>query len=56
MIVVVVGSGAAGPEAGRAAAGGGAIRPVGTATVAGRASIGPALVFGTRVGEAAAHD
>ena len=38
------------------AAGNPAASPFGTATAAGGATIGPALVFGTRAGEAAAHD
>ena len=60
--LVVVGSGAAGPAAavtaitGLYAAGNAAASPFGTATAAGGATIGPALVFGTRAGEAAAHD
>jgi len=38
------------------AAGNAAASPFGTATAAGGATIGPALVFGTRAGEAAARD
>jgi 3-oxosteroid 1-dehydrogenase len=38
------------------AAGNAAASPFGTATAAGGATIGPALVFGTRAGEAVAHD
>jgi len=42
--------------AGLYAAGNAAASPFGSATAAGGATIGPALVFGTRAGEAAAHD
>jgi 3-oxosteroid 1-dehydrogenase len=38
------------------AAGNAMANPFGTATAGGGATIGPALVFGTRAGEAAAHD
>jgi len=45
-----------GPVPGLYAAGNAAASPFGTATAAGGATLGPALVFGTRAGEAAAHD
>jgi 3-oxosteroid 1-dehydrogenase len=44
------------PIAGLYAAGNAAASPFGTATAAGGATLAPALVFGTRAGEAAAHD
>jgi succinate dehydrogenase/fumarate reductase flavoprotein subunit len=44
------------PVRGLYAAGNAMASPFGTATAAGGATIGPALVFGTRAGEAAAHD
>ena len=46
--------GAHGPVAGLYAAGNAAASPFGTATAAGGATLGPALVFGTRAGETAA--
>ncbi len=44
------------PIAGLYAAGNAAASPFGTATPAGGATLGPALVFGTRAGQAAARD
>jgi hypothetical protein len=44
------------PVAGLYAAGNAAASPFGTATAAGGATLGPALVFGFRAGEAAAGD
>ena len=47
---------AASPVPGLYAAGNAAASPFGTATAAGGATLGPALVFGFRAGEAAAGD
>jgi succinate dehydrogenase/fumarate reductase flavoprotein subunit len=47
---------AGGPIAGLYAAGNAAANLFGTATPAGGATLGPALVFGYRAGEAAARD